>query len=74
MSMRPGDSQRVRVQKAGYQPVEKTIAAKTDAIVALQLEPLPGRWASVRRRSRDGDTEPERAIDSLADTMNPFSK
>jgi serine/threonine-protein kinase len=74
MTMRPGDSRRVRVQKAGYQPVEKTVAAKTEAIVALQLEPLSGRSASVRRRGRDGGPEPERATDSLADTMNPFSK
>jgi serine/threonine-protein kinase len=69
MAMRSGDSQWVRVKKAGYQPIERNVAA-TDAIITLPLEPLPERAPNVRRRVR----ERGRVADSLADTMNPFSK
>ncbi|MEA2699412.1 MAG: eukaryotic-like serine/threonine-protein kinase [Myxococcales bacterium] len=75
MTVPPGGDQQIRLQKAGYRPVERRFGTKADATIAVRLEPITAEPAARRRRLRLGGTgETRSALDSPAGTIDPFAE
>src|SRR5260370_16600043 len=73
MTVHPGGEQKLRLQKAGYRPVERRIGTQADATIAVQLEPIPPASRARSRRGRSGQEAGRRsALDSSAGTLAPF--
>jgi serine/threonine protein kinase len=75
MTLPPGRDQQVRLQKPGFRSVERRVGTKTDATIAVRLEPIAAEPAARRRRLRvGGKGEPRSALDSPAGTIDPFAE
>ena len=71
----PGAERQVRLEKAGYWPVERRFGTRSDATIAVRLERIRAENLGQHRRDRPSrSSETRSALDSPAGTIDPFSE